>query len=361
MNMTQPKLYARDNKLYISFTIEGEQIKKSLKLDDTKENRKLANTKLIPQLIIKANSGEFFNNKKTPTVDEFIKVSFDIHKHNRRELTQKNYKNIYKCRIKPYFENKKLNEIKPSYLSQWQNKLKDEKKLSSKSIKVARTILHTMFEDARKDEIIEKNPFDLVDNIKSDPPKEIIPFSISEIKNILSNVNEKMKAFFAIGFYTGMRLGEILALKWDNIDIDNGIIKVKHSIREGKETAPKTLSSIRDIEILDILKPYLIEHKTLVRDDSLYLFETYEKKPYASPAKIGVSYWKPLLKNLNIPYRIMYQMRHTFASMMISNGEDILWVSNMLGHKDSSTTLKKYAKYIKHEKKQRATFLLEQN
>lgn len=49
-------------------------------------------------------------------------------------------------------------------------------------------------------------------------------------------------------------------------------------------------------------------------------------------------------------------MRHTFASMMISNGEDILWVSNMLGHKDSTTTLEKYARYIKQEKRSRGCF-----
>ena len=54
-------------------------------------------------------------------------------------------------------------------------------------------------------------------------------------------------------------------------------------------------------------------------------------------------------------------MRHTFASMMISNGEDILWVSNMLGHKDSTTTLEKYAKYVKQEKRVRGSFLLAQN
>lgn len=54
-------------------------------------------------------------------------------------------------------------------------------------------------------------------------------------------------------------------------------------------------------------------------------------------------------------------MRHSFASMMISNGEDILWVSSMLGHKDSTTTLEKYARYIKQEKRSRGNFLLAQN
>ena len=81
-------------------------------------------------------------------------------------------------------------------------------------------------------------------------------------------------------------------------------------------------------------------------------------KPYHSAIKISTTYWKKVLKELEIPYRNLYQMRHTFASMMIASGEDILWVSNMLGHKNSNITLSTYAKYIINDKKSRGTFLL---
>ena len=57
-------------------------------------------------------------------------------------------------------------------------------------------------------------------------------------------------------------------------------------------------------------------------------------------------------------HRTMYQMRHTFASMMINSGEDILWVASMLGHKNANITLQVYAKYMKNEKKKRGSFLL---
>ena len=67
--------------------------------------------------------------------------------------------------------------------------------------------------------------------------------------------------------------------------------------------------------------------------------------------------WKKLLKGLDISYRTIYQMRHTFATVMIEYGEDILWVSHMLGHTDSSMTLQMYAKYRKQENRKRATFL----
>ncbi len=82
------------------------------------------------------------------------------------------------------------------------------------------------------------------------------------------------------------------------------------------------------------------------------------KTPYHSAMKISTTYWKKVLKELEIPYRNLYQKSHTFASMMISSGEDILCVSNMLGHRNSNITLSTYAKYIKNDKKKRGTFLL---
>ncbi len=76
-------------------------------------------------------------------------------------------------------------------------------------------------------------------------------------------------------------------------------------------------------------------HETVSYLASTYNFETYMGQSFNTCDKISSHYWKPTLKRLDIQYRNLYQMRHSFASLMISNGEDILWVSHMLGHKDS--------------------------
>lgn len=123
-----------------------------------------------------------------------------------------------------------------------------------------------------------------------------------------------------------MRTGEIIALKWDDIDFDNKIINVRHSIRDGQYTKPKTQSSIRDIEILDALMPYLLKHREVVKPESVFLFETYEDKPFARSDKISSHYWKKVLIAQGIEYRNLYQMRHTFASQILMNNESILWV-----------------------------------
>jgi len=343
--------------LWITFYHQSKRYRKSLGLDDTKANRKLAEQRIIPEIVYKLNSGTFFENEKTkvPTIDEFARVSFEIHKHERRPITQKRYIRLYELHIKPTFEKKRIDKIKPSQLARWQNKLLES--LSSKTVKGIRTIFRTIFEDAMRDEIILRNPFALV---KSPKQKEVIekkPFSVEEIYQILDYVPEQIRAFFAIGFFTGMRTGEIIALRWSHVDFEAGMIHVRKSIRQGIEGPPKTKNSIRDIEIIDALMPYLKKHREIVLNDSIYLFETYLGKPFTTCDKISYWYWKPTLKQLGIPYRNLYQMRHTFASMMIANGEDILWVSQMLGHKDSSMTLEKYARYIKQKNRKRGVFL----
>ena len=149
--------------MWITFYHQSKRYRKSLGLDDTKANRKLAETKLIPEIQYKLNTGEFFKNnnvKKVPTIDEFVKVSFEIHKIHRRGLTQKNHLGVYTNHIKPHLGNKKLDDIKPSLIATWQNKLLET--LSTKSLSMARAVLNVIFNDAIADEIIVRNPLKLI-------------------------------------------------------------------------------------------------------------------------------------------------------------------------------------------------------
>ena len=359
-------LTSRDGTLWITFYHQSKRYRRSLKLEDTKKNRKFAQNNIIPEIMYKLNSGEFFNNEKikqvqkqqsiVPTVDEFAKTSFEIHKHERRELTQKNYLNTYNQHIKPYFGKRYLNTIKPSEIAKWQNKLLEDK--ASKTVKAIRTVFQTILEDAMMDELIKDNPFVRVKAPKLSEAREKKPFTKEEMFSIIEAMPQNMQAFFAIGFFTGMRTGEIIGLKWIDINWDEKTIKVQRSRRQGLETLPKTKNSIREVEIIDALMPYLKTHKDMSKDTSEYIFETYKGEPYNTCDKISSHYWKKTLLRLEIPYRNLYQMRHSFASLMISNGEDILWVSQMLGHKDASMTLEKYARYVKSKSKKRAQFLI---
>ena len=186
---------------------------------------------------------------------------------------------------------------------------------------------------------------------------EVKSFSLKEVKHIIDTAKGEMKAFTALGFFSGMRSGELIGLKWSDVNFEKQEIQVQRAIRMGTISTPKTKSSIRTVDILDNLLPYLKEQYKLTGDKNSYIFLNENDEHYYDIKRIRNTKWRNLLKECDIEFRTIYQMRHTFATIMIENNEDILWVSNMLGHSDSSMTLQMYAKYRKREDIKRASFL----
>ena len=343
--------------MWITFYYHSKRYRKSLGLEDTKTNRKYATNVLLPEIHYKLNSGEFFNNaekKKVPTVGEFAKVSLELHKSHRKQSTIYDYLLSLKNHILPYFENTLIDQIKPSDLALWQNKVLE--KVSAGRLKNIRIVLNTILEDALNDEIITKNPFSSVKLPKRNPII-IHPFILDEIKAILSKAEGMYQSFYAVGFFTGMRTGEIVGLKWEDIDFERKEIHISRSIRMGVESSPKTANSIRTIDLLDTLVPYLKKQFYRTGAKKSYVFLTQNDTHIFDAKNIRDFDWVKVLKKLELPYRPIYHMRHSFASLMIENGEDILWVSHMLGHKSSKTTLDRYAKFTCQKNKKRATFL----
>lgn len=228
--------------------------------------------------------------------------------------------------------------------------------MKPRRVRNIRATFNTIFEDAIRDEIIDKNP---ISRIKTPPLDkiEVKSFTFEEMKKIIATATGEMKAFSALGFFTGMRSGEMIGLKWEDVDFKKKEINIERAIKMGVVSTPKTKSSIRTIDILNNLLPYLKKQYRLTGKHNSYVFLNQDNEHYYDIKRIRNTKWKNLLIDSEVEYRTVYQMRHTFATIMVENGEDILWVSNMLGHSDSSMTLQMYAKYRKRDNVKRATFL----
>ena len=150
--------------------------------------------------------------------------------------------------------------------------------------------------------------------------------------------------------YTGMRPGEIISLTWNDIDFDKKRIAVDKTTVNGKVGDVKTQSSVRYVDLIPILEDELKKLKEINKSD--YLLLSSFNKPFYSHDVIAKRFRLHLI-DINIKERKLYNLRHTFASIMITQGQNILWVSRMLGHKDISITLKTYARFIKENEDER--------
>jgi integrase len=339
--------------IWVRFSYQGKNYRKTLNLENTKANMRLAKNEIMPQMQVKLYSGELFE-KTVPTVDEYSKLSFEIHSATRKESTQADYRISYEKHIKPHLGNKRLDEIKPSDVSLWQNKVLES--VSPRRLKNIRAVLSTIIQDALRDELIVRNPLPLVKLPRAEKV-EIHPFSIEDIFTILDKAKGQFKNFYALGFFSGMRSGEMIGLRWEDIDFFKNEIYVRRAIKMGVVSTPKTANSVRYIDIIDSLLPYLKEQYKLTAHKNSYVFLNDNDEHFYDIKRIRNTHWKKVLLACNLKYRPIYHTRHTFATIMLENGEDILWVSNMLGHTDSTMTLSRYAKYIKRDNKKRATFL----
>jgi integrase len=341
--------------LWIRFTHQGKLYRKPLGLENSKANMRLATKEILPTMQLKLLNGVLFE-KQIPTVDEYSQKSFEMHSATRKQSTQVDYRISYDKHIKPTLGSKRLDTLKVSDIALWQNAVLES--VSPRRLRNIRAVLSTIIQDALRDELITRNPLSLV-KLPRAPKVEINPFSISDIFTILDKATDQYKNFFALGFFSGLRSGEMIGLRWEDVDFFKREIRIKRAIKMGVVSTPKTLSSVRDIDMIDSLLPYLTDQYKITGKSKSYVFLNSSGEHFYDIKRIRDTHWKKTLKKCDLKYRPIYHTRHTFATVMLENGEDILWVSNMLGHTDSTMTLSRYARYIKRDDKKRATFLNE--
>lgn len=339
--------------IYVDFTFNNKRVRKSLNLEDTAKNRKLVKNKILPELQHKLNSGMFIENAIIPTLNDFKVTSFEMNKGTRRKSTCEDYERNYNNHIAPYFGERQLDSLKVSELKIWQSQLLE--KLQPRTVRNIRSVLSSILMDAMRDEIITNNPLKLV-KVPAISDADIFPFSEEEMFQILRNSDGQNRNFFALAFFTGMRSGEMIGLKWKDVNFKRAEISISQGIRMGVIGDTKTKASKRTIDMIDVLIPYLMDQYKLTGHCE-YVFVNDEEKHIYDIKRIRDYGWKTTLKKCGLRYRPIYHTRHTFATVMLENGEDVLWVSHMLGHKNANITLSTYARYIKRNNKNRATFL----
>lgn len=284
-------------------------------------------------------------------IDELIyKWLFQIKLNELKPSSFQAYEGIYRNYIKDSdISGLKVYSTKSIHIQEYYNKLGKDKTFSQ--IKKLNKLLKQFFFYAEKEGYIIKNPCSNIsipnqNENKKQKSETLEYFNTSEIKLL-------KKAFKGNKFYpliltalgTGLRQGEMLALKWENVDLENNLIHVKESIKKvyvfdadgNKELqtitqTPKSLTSIRTVDLPQKIAKLFLN----IPRKSEYVFSDENGLPYSAKTLFGN--WKKVLHENNIPYKKFHSLRHTYATMLLSNGVDLKTVQDLMGHSDITIT-----------------------
>ena len=289
--------------------------------------------------------------------------------------TYKRYCRMLEKRLLPYFEHFYISKIKPTDImkfydllekdtqlvrKQGNNGAKTKKPLSGKTILEHHRLLRAMLHKAVYWQLIVANPAERVQPPKARKPKRR-SYDDEQTKILLENLellsieDTKYKVAITLTIFTGVRLGELMGLEWQDVDFKNGIISINRSSQYLSDMGvftkvPKTESSIREIAIpefiISLLEEYKLwydEQKSTVGDfwhESNRLFVQDDGKPI-HPSTIS-KWFEQFVKKIGLPVINFHGLRHTNASLLVAQNIDIAVISARLGHAQISTTLDFY-------------------
>lgn len=212
--------------------------------------------------------------------------------------------------------------------------------------------LRAVFSIASDGDYIDKNPTAKIHNAKVEIP-ESDPCSSEEREMILEYMRKTFSPqvwnYFAFFFYTGLRPSELIELRWRDIDLFTGKLRVTRA----KVVGVVQLTKTRAKWVVDLLPPAmeaLIRQKahTFAKGPDACVFENpVTLRPWADDQSQRNNYFAPTLHKLGIRGRDAYQCRHTFATMLLMAGIKAAYIATQLGHKTPSMVERRYARWIK--------------
>jgi integrase len=285
--------------------------------------------------------------EKCPTVAQYGREWVTSPIREWSDSTRSAYSNILENIITPHFGNRRLDEVKRIDVRRL---IEGVHHLSSARKKVVIAVLSGIFGSALEDELVEVNPCQKMRKYCGNQTLlDIKPLTADEVQTLLDNASKlpfETYTFFLMAVRTGLRVGELLALEWSDIDFENRFVEVNRAMgtQNGQIGLPKNKKTRKvDLTLATVqaFRRLQAERKVVSIGGNELVFPNLS---YQTLSKKTIKEIAPR------PIRI-HDLRHTYATLRIAKGDNIMDVSKQLGHHRVAFTLDQYAHWMPGEHK----------
>jgi integrase len=288
--------------------------------------------------------------------------------HHLRPRTRRLYETALARHINPRLGRKRISEITVDHVAALILDLQ-RAGLAGSTVRGAMTPLTRVLSYAARRGLISDNPVSRLERGERPPigRREMRILDRDEIDALLRAVTPSYRAIIATAIFTGLRQGELLGLTWSDVDFGNHVVHVRRQLdRTGERTAPKTPRAYRQVVLMPSLARLLREHKLASAHsnpaDPVFATLTGAPMHYRNVSRRGfaAAVTKAGLDRQGQPRLRFHDLRHTFASLLVAEGLNVVYVSRQLGHASPSFTLNTYSHlFDRAEHARRASAALE--
>lgn len=301
------------------------------------------------------NTGTFVDPEKQPLAD-YMRQWLEDKAGQLRPGTIRSYRWLVNTHIIPGLGRIDLAKLRPNHLQKFYTDMR-KKGLSNRTIRYAHTLLHEALERAVHWGLIARNVADVVDapRANSPPGKTWTIDEAFRFLKVAKEVEPRYWIAFFLALMTGMRRGEIIALRWQDVDLENGRLHVRHTLTwaAGRPLfqEPKTDRSRRSIAVAPEVIATLRAHRAKQAEERLLMGEAYHDQDLVlarvngdplHPRTINDAWYRALSK-ADVPRIRFHDLRHTHASLLLQQGVHPKIVSERLGHSTINITLDIYS------------------
>jgi integrase len=278
----------------------------------------------------------------------------DVAKPTVRPKTYASYAQLVRLHLKPALGHHQLAKLSPQHVQAMMN-AKSAAGLSPRTVQYLRAILRRALGQALKWGLVSRNVATLVDPPRSQR-QDVTPLSPLQARAFLTAAEgDRLEALYSVAIALGLRQGEALGLRWDDVDLDAGMLKVRHALQRIDGTLqlvePKTKRSKRTIPMPPTIVTALREHRVRQLEERLIAGPRWQEHNLVFPSTIGtpadarniVRRFHAILDQAGLPSMRFHDLRHTCASLLLAQHVPPRVVMETLGHSQIALTMDTYS------------------